>query len=202
MNLDHPSEAIKWYAVKVRSRGEEAIANALRVKGYEVLLPTYTVVKRYSDRTIKASCVLFAGYVFVRMNLANMLNLISTDGVNYVVRSASGCLALSDAETRTIEALCSVEKVTDFEPHSYLSVGQRVRIEAGPLTGLEGVLLRVRDMDRIVVNVETLHSAVSIEIGHTRVRVIDVPNALLGSELANNRTRALTSTRDLVPLSR
>jgi transcription antitermination factor NusG len=186
VNLDHSNEAHKWYAVKVRSRREDTIADALRAKGYEVLLPSYTVVKRYSDRIHKASCVLFTGYVFVCMDPANMLNLVTTEGVNYVVKSASGCIALSDAEIRTIQALCLAEKVTDFEPHAYLSVGQRVRIEAGPLAGLEGVLLRVRDMDRIIVNVETLHSAVSIEIGHTRIRVLDVPSALISSSRPNN----------------
>jgi len=109
------------------------------------------------------------------MNPENMLNLISTVGVSYVVRSASGLLALSEAETRTIETLCQANKETSIEPCSYLRVGQRVRIETGPLIGLEGVLVRVRDMERVVVSVETLHSAVSIEIGHTRVRAIDTP---------------------------
>jgi transcription antitermination factor NusG len=202
-NKSNSYENSKCYAVKVRSRGEEVIANTLRAKHYEVLLPSYTALRRYSDRTRKVSCVLFTGYVFVRMNPENMLNLVSTVGVSYVVRSASGLLALSEAETRTIETLCQANKEASIEPCSYLRVGQRVRIETGPLIGLEGVLVRVRDMERVIVSVETLHSAVSIEIGHTRVRAIDTPPELTRDTHAG-RSASANSTLNMqsVMLSR
>jgi transcription antitermination factor NusG len=168
-----PKIITRCYAVKVRSRGEEAVANALQTKGYEVLLPCFSTLRHYSDRVRKVKCALFPGYVFVRMNPENLLSLVTTEGVSYVVRSGSGMLPLSEEETRTIEALCRVNETQKLEPHSYLRIGEKVRIEAGPMTGLEGILVRVRDMDRVVITVETLHSSVSVELGHTAFRVLE-----------------------------
>jgi transcription antitermination factor NusG len=167
----------RWFAVKVRSRCEDAIADVLRGKLYEVLAPSYTELRRYSDRVRKVRCALFPGYVFVAMDPEKMLRLVSTEGVSYVVRTGTGVEPLSAEEIRAIKALCRMgaEQSQSCKPCAYLRIGQRVRIEVGPLAGLEGVLVRVRDIERIVVTVESLHSSVSVEIGHTRIRVLDGP---------------------------
>jgi transcription antitermination factor NusG len=162
------------YAVKVRSRCEVAVAGSLRSKQYEVLAPNYIQQRRYSDRVRRVPCALFPGYIFVRMVPRNTLPLLTTRGVSYIVSTASRLEPLSDEETRTIEALCrmSVEQSHSCQPCAYLRVGERVRIEVGPLAGLEGVLIRVRNIRRVVVTVESLHSSVSIEVGHTDIRFL------------------------------
>jgi transcription antitermination factor NusG len=171
----NPETATRWFAVKVRVRCEEKIASALRDKQYEVLSPSFTELRQYSDRVRKVQCALFSGYIFVAMDPDKMVPVLSTDGVQYVVRAGSGVQPLSKDEVRTVKALCQMDaqQSQTCVPCDYLKVGQRVRIEVGPLAGLEGVLLRVRDVDRVVVTVESLHSSVSVEIGHTRIRVLD-----------------------------
>ncbi len=170
-----PIISIPCYAVKVRARCEDAIASSLRGKDYEVLTPSYIEQRRYSDRIRKVPCALFPGYIFVCMEAANILPLLTTPGVGYVVGTASRLSPLSDEETEIIKALCrmSVEQRKTCEPCAYLRVGQRVRIEVGPLAGLEGVLVRVRNIERVVVTVESLHSSVSIEVSHSDIRVLD-----------------------------
>jgi transcription antitermination factor NusG len=171
------------YAVRVRTRCEDAVANNLRGKDYEVLTPSYIAQRRYSDRIRKVPCALFPGYVFVRMEAANMLPLVTTPGVSYVLGTGSRLSPLSDEETRTIEALCRMDADQSKAclPCAYLRVGQRVRIEVGPLAGLEGVLVRVRNIQRVVVTVESLRSSVSIEVGHSDIRVLDALSDALPS---------------------
>jgi transcription antitermination factor NusG len=168
------SPETRWYAVKVRARCEEAIASVLRDKQYEVLTPTFTELREYSDRVRKVRSALFPGYLFVAMNPEKMLHLVSTDGVQYVVRNGTGIQPVYDEEIRIVKALCQMDgqQSQTRRPCAYLRIGQRVRIEGGPLAGLEGILVRVRDVERIVVTVESLHSSVSVEIGHTRIRVL------------------------------
>ena len=167
--------ALRCYAVKVRSRSEEAVANVLRDKSYNVLSPTYTEQRQYSDRIRKVGCALFPGYVFVYLNPANVLAVLKTRGVSYILGSRAGLAPLSDLETQTIETLCrlSEQEHETCKPCDYVHVGQRVRIEKGPLAGLEGMLVRVRNLDRVVVTVESLHSSVSIEVSHTDLRVVE-----------------------------
>jgi transcription antitermination factor NusG len=54
-------------------------------------------------------------------------------------------------------------------PHPYLQAGRRVRVRSGPMTGLEGTLVRRKDGLRLVVCVEILMRAVAVEIDEADV---------------------------------
>jgi transcription antitermination factor NusG len=105
------------------------------------------------------------------MENRDLLRLLSTDGVSYVVRNGEAAGSLSCDETRAIEALCKGNE--SREPCGYLRVGQRVRIESGPFIGVEGVLIKVDDVRRVVITVDSLRSSVSVEIGAHQIRLLD-----------------------------
>jgi len=50
------------------------------------------------------------------------------------------------------------------EPWPLLNTGQRVRVERGPLAGIEGILSELRSRSRIVVSVSLLQRSVAVEI--------------------------------------
>jgi transcription antitermination factor NusG len=50
------------------------------------------------------------------------------------------------------------------QPWPFLKLGQRVRLQAGPLTGAEGIFLRVKDEYHLVVSITLLQRAVSVVI--------------------------------------
>ncbi len=52
-----------------------------------------------------------------------------------------------------------------FEPHPYLSAGERVRIVNGPLAGMSGVLVRKKNNFRVVLTLELIMQSVAVEIG-------------------------------------
>jgi transcription antitermination factor NusG len=58
-------------------------------------------------------------------------------------------------------------------PWPYLRVGERVRIEAGPLRGLEGILTQVKDVWRVVVSVELLQRSVAAEVDRDVLAVVN-----------------------------
>jgi transcription antitermination factor NusG len=165
------------FAVRVRTRGEEYVANLLRQKDFEVLAPTFTELRRYSDRVCRVTSALFPGYIFVRMESRDLIRLLSTDGVSYLVRNGEAAGSLSSQETRAIEALC--KGTESREPCSHLRVGQRVRIESGPFIGVEGVLAKVRDVGRVVITVDSLCSSVSVQIGPHRIRLLNERDAFV-----------------------
>jgi transcription antitermination factor NusG len=170
-DLQAEPTSLACFAVRVRTRGEEYVANLLRQKDFQVLAPTYIELRRYSDRVCRVTSALFPGYIFVRMDNRDLMRLLSTVGVSYVVRNGETSGSLSSQETRAIEALC---KGREFrEPCSYLRVGQRVRIESGPFMGVEGVLVKVQDVGRVVITVDSLCSSVSVQIEPNRIRLLD-----------------------------
>ncbi|HEY0758377.1 MAG TPA: transcription termination/antitermination NusG family protein [Acidisarcina sp.] len=150
------------YAVKVRSRGEATVGNALRSKGFDVLLPTYTDARRYSDRVKEVKCALFPGYVFVRLTGEGLLPLVSTEGVSYIVKSGGQLRPLLDEEAAAIESLCNSGE--DCQPCENYRVGQRVSIASGPLVGLTGILVRVGENDRLIISINSIFSSVSVDV--------------------------------------
>ena len=58
----------------------------------------------------------------------------------------------------------AVESGANVSPHPFLKCGERVRVKCGPLTGVEGILVRVKNQCRLVVSVEMLGKAVAVEV--------------------------------------
>ena len=50
------------------------------------------------------------------------------------------------------------------EPHPFLKYGDWVRVKSGPLEGIEGILLRERNLFRLVLSEEMLQKAIAVEV--------------------------------------
>ena len=50
------------------------------------------------------------------------------------------------------------------EPHPYLKVGFRVRVKTGPLVGLEGILIKKKNQDRLVISINVIMRSVAVEV--------------------------------------
>lgn len=162
--------AMGVYAVKVRAAGETAVAETLRNKGFEVLMPLVETRRQYSDRIKCTNRALFPGYVFVRLEGGTLLPLISTHGVSYLVRTGRAVEPISAEDLMKIKVLCN--EVVDCEICEYLSVGQRVLVETGPLTGLTGVLTKIGGNSRIVLSISNIFRSVSVDVKDTKVSVL------------------------------
>jgi transcription antitermination factor NusG len=158
------------YAVKVQSRSEDAVGKALRHKGYDVLSPSYIQHRRYSDRIKRVRCALFPGYVFVHMSTEELLPIVATAGVSYVVRSGKSLHPLLPEEAETIGRLCKVESAC--EPCEHFAVGQKVSIESGPLQGIEGTLTRVGENHHVVISINSIFRSIRIDTRNTLVKEV------------------------------
>lgn len=72
-----------------------------------------------------------------------------------------------------VEEIEAVQRVVDsslkVEPHPFLQCGDRVRVKSGPLTGLEGLLVRQKNQCRLVLSIEILSRSVAVEIEMSKV---------------------------------
>lgn len=159
------------FAVKVRSRAETTITGTLRRKGYEVLLPTYTHRQRYSDRFKRSSRALFPGYVFVRLNPEQLLGVISTEGVSYIVKSGNTLRALPPADELLLQSLSTLPD--QCQPCEFPQAGQRVQIKSGPLENQHGTLVRVGDQERVVLSLPSIFSSVAVDLGDVAVESVE-----------------------------
>jgi transcription antitermination factor NusG len=82
--------------------------------------------------------------------------------VRGIVSRGRDPLAVDDAEIASLRAVLATGRPVEVCP--YLRAGEAVRIAAGPLAGVRGVILRARGHWRVVVGVEALGSSVSVEV--------------------------------------
>jgi len=152
----------QWFALLVKSQHEKSVASALHGKGYEQLLPFYSVSRRWSDRIKQLALPLFPGYVFCRFDVNYRLPILVTPGVLHVVGVGKMPLPVNDSEIEAIRSI--VKSGLQAEPWPFLRVGQRVRIERGSLEGVEGILLAVKKPYRLIVSVTLLQRSVAVEL--------------------------------------
>jgi transcription antitermination factor NusG len=151
-----------WYAVYVRSHAERSVVRHLAEKGYEPFLPMYVERRRWADRTRDIEAPLFPGYVFCRVTSAANGLIMTTPGVVRIVGAGSVPVPIDDEEIEALRRIAASGATT--EPWPFLHVGDRVEIESGPLAGVQGVLVRVANGNRLVVSVTLLQRSVSVEI--------------------------------------
>jgi transcription antitermination factor NusG len=161
---------LPWYAVHVRGQHEKRVAEALTGKGYECLLPSYRERRKWSDRTKVLDLPLFPGYVFSRFDVDMRLPILTIPGVIGIVGVGKTPEPLDPLEIEQIRKVASVGHPA--QPWPFLKVGQRVRITAGALTGVEGILAQRRGETRVVLSVSLLQKAISVQVDSDAVRPI------------------------------
>jgi transcription antitermination factor NusG len=169
------SSMARWYALTVRHQHERQTALALGWKGLETFVPCYPAIHRWSDRSKEVEIPLFAGYVFCRFELREKIRVLNTPGVARIVAFSGAPAPLPDDEIAAIQV--ALQSRLPLWPWSYLHAGDRVRIERGPLRGVQGVLLREPEGLRLVIGVELLRRAVAVELDPTVVAPVRVPES-------------------------
>jgi len=158
---------LSWYALYTRHHHERNVALALAGKGLEAFLPLYNSVRHWKDRDKKLQLPLFPGYVFLRNPTGRWQPILATPGVHSVVGFAGRPAEIPTSEIDAVRRV--VGSPFQIEPHPFLKCGDRVRVTAGPLQGLEGRLLRKKSLWKLLVSVQMLQRSVAVEIDATIV---------------------------------
>jgi transcription antitermination factor NusG len=178
---DHPFSAVAhsswcWYAVYTYSRHEKAVKACLDAKAMEVFLPTVTVQSRWKDRNMRLDLPAFPGYVFVRFPVEERNKVLAAPGVVRILSFNGVPAPIGRAEIDALR-LCLETCGPILEPHPFLEVGERVRVRAGSLQGLEGWITRKKGACRLVLSIALIHQSVAVEVDASLLEILPVPRA-------------------------
>ena len=168
---EHKS-VLEWFAVRVRSRYETRVATDFKHKGYDEFLPMYDSVRRWSDREKALEQPLFPGYLFCRFCVRERLPILKTPNVITIAGSGKTPIAVGDDEIDALKAV--IRSGLPAMPWGHVTVGSKVSIVHGPLAGLDGIALKVKNKFRLIVSVSLLQRAVAVEIEHSWAQPIKV----------------------------
>jgi len=155
-------EVAPWFALTVRHQHERSVEGALACSGVDTFLPLYRSRRRWSDRSMELDAPLFPGYVFGRFAAGDRVRVLRTPGVARIVGFGGLPAPVAPSEIDGIRA--ALASKLPIGPWPYPKPGDRVRIESGPLRGLEGALVRQKDALRLVLSVELLQRSLAIEV--------------------------------------
>jgi len=164
-----------WYAVSTKPHQEKQAGLHIKQCGIECFLPLLKESKiiRRTRKTVIGP--LFPGYLFARFELERHYRAVSyATGVRKIVEFGSGPVELDATMIDAIKERLNNGYVT---PHSeHFKMGQILRINGGPLTGLEAVFMReMTDRNRVLLLLNTLglHAKVTMDIDQ-----VSLPKAL------------------------
>jgi transcription antitermination factor NusG len=151
-----------WYAVYTNARHEKVVADHLTSKNIEVFLPTIAVVSLWKDRKMKIHKPAFPSYVFTKICLGQRGRVISVPGVVRILSFNGVPARLDEAEIENIR-LCH-RRGALMEPRPLFRVGERVRVKAGVLEGLEGFVSRCKDERRLIVPLSNINQSLAVQV--------------------------------------
>ena len=158
---------LSWFALAVKPRFDKAVARTLEAKGYETFTPLYRNRHRPGTRSRDTELPLFPGYVFCRLDIARRLPILTTPGVTQVLGAGNVPICIPDVEIASLQT--AVRAHFDVQPFPFVQTGQRVRIERGPLVGMEGIVMSFKQTLRLVLSITLLQRSVLVEIGRDQI---------------------------------
>lgn len=173
----------RWFVLFVRCNQEKKTAQRLAAGEVDHFLPCCRSLRQWKDRRVILEMPLFPGYLFVRLPFLERAKVLMLPNVVSLVGGRSSPAVLSEEEINWIKLGVSHGNA---KPHPSPAIGDRVRIIAGPLAGMQGVLLRHQNNTRVVVSLEAISRNFVVEVELASVEPLPLP---LQSHLMPNLTR-------------
>jgi len=158
-----------WWVAHTKSRNEKALAKDLIHKDISYFLPMSWRIRRRRGRTIRSLLPLFSGYLFFCGKEPQRLEVLRTNRV-------ANLLAVKDQQ-RLLNELSQIEQAlrtgAALTPHKYIKAGQYCRVIGGPLADLQGIVVKTRSTARLLLQIDMLGQATSVEIDTDMIEVVD-----------------------------
>ncbi len=161
---------LAWYAIRTRSRHEKLVHQQLASRSVEAFLPLVERRRRWKDRWKNVDFPLFPGYCFARFPYQDQLSVVTAVGVVQVLGINGIAIPVPDHEIEAVRQL--VTCTLPFDPHPYLKEGMEVEVVRGSLAGVRGILISKGARARLVVAINLIQQAASVELDAADVRPV------------------------------
>ncbi len=159
----------QWHVIHTKPRQEKLLSEALEVKSIPHFLPLVQQKRVYGHRKRVVELPLFSSYLFLRGSAEATMTAYETRRVVQV-------LPVLDQESISHE-LQQIELALrgngTLDPYPFFEKGRPVRVKSGPFRGLEGIVDTRKGQDRIILVVQTIGQATSLEIDANLLEPLD-----------------------------
>jgi len=155
--------SLQWIAIRSKPRSEKIVSSELERKGIEVFLPLIKKRQQWSDRKKWVDFPLFPSYLFARIELKNSIFILSTRGVNTIVKFGDRVITVDNKVVNSLRLV--LEGGYDLHQIKYFTIGDQVKVIDGPMKGVLGIVkTKNNDDNRLVIKIDALQQAVAMHI--------------------------------------
>jgi hypothetical protein len=172
--LSPPASAVtdvvgRWWIAHTKARSEKAFAWDLVRAGVGYYLPMTRRTTVSGGRKRHGMLPLFTSYVFICGDEEARPKALATGRL---------CAVLPVPEqARLVAELATVERALAGSPeldlYPFAAVGRRCRVTAGPLMGMQGVVVRRTDRATLVLEVSILRQGAAVELDLSLVEPVE-----------------------------
>jgi transcription antitermination factor NusG len=150
----------RWFVCHTKPRAEKKFAALLAREAFVHYLPLIRSVRRYGTQVKTFTKPLFPGYAFARLEPARKTRIYQQDLLvrALLVENESVFLAQLDA----VRTICA--SGLEAALHPLMKKGTHVRVQGGPLHGLEGYVDDAANPQGIVVSVDVLQQGLLVRL--------------------------------------
>jgi len=152
----------KWIAVYTKSRHEKVVIRELEKKNIEAYCPILKERRQWSDRKRWVEFPLFRSYVFIKIELKNSLYILQTMGVHHIIKFQGNISTIPDGIIQNIKSM--IDGGFTVEQVEYFVKGDEVKVVDGPLKGMEGIVVKIKNENKLVLKVAAIHQAIAVQI--------------------------------------
>jgi transcriptional antiterminator NusG len=143
---------VNYYALQVRTRGEEKYIRLFRALHPGITIPFYFPKReiniRRKGKIIRSTTAIFPGYIFVEIDSGDDImkyqwSMRRTDGFFRFLRSNQDISALTDRELELVLHFIKRTGGVAGKSKVYFDENSRIVVTEGPLMGLEGMIIKV-----------------------------------------------------------
>ena len=158
-----------WWVAHTKARNEKALAWNLMQAQISYFLPLREKLTVRKGRRYKSLLPLFSGYVFFCGDSDCRYRALTTNRIAQVIEVKDQDSLIHEL----IQIYTALSKGVRLDPHPYLKKGDRCRVTAGPLAGMEGLLMQKKNLTKLVLKVDILGQAAAVEIDADLLEPVD-----------------------------
>ncbi|MEP0264563.1 UpxY family transcription antiterminator [Dokdonia sp.] len=147
-----------WHVLYVKHQHEKKVNTLLRESELDSFLPLVSKINQWRDRKKRVQLPLFPSYVFLKLkSKKDLYNALRIRSVFMCLRFGKDYAVVTDEEILKIKQILSLESLSEIHVAPIESqVGDKVRINYGPLKGLKCEIFKINNKNRLVVRIDSL----------------------------------------------
>lgn len=158
-----------WWVAHTKSRNEKALANDLVAREVSYFLPMSWKIRSHRGRKTRSLLPLFGGYLFFCGKEKQRLEVLKTNRVANLIEVNNQEKFLSEL----LQIELALKSGISITQHKYLQAGRHCQVTAGPLAGLGGIIVKTKNAARLVLRIDMLGQAASVEIDTDLIEILD-----------------------------